>query len=296
MHRVLLRRGLVTPQPAKRPRSSYRRFAATRPNGCWQIDGMAWQLADGAAVVIVRVIDDSTRMGVGYAVGRSEDAATAWRAVHRAITTHGVPAMLLSDNSLAFTGARRGVEVELQTRLSQLGVSMVAASARHPQTTGKAEREHATMQRWLLAQPPPQTILQLEQLLGLYEHIYNTQRPHQALRGGLATPAEAYTAAAKTAPKPAPATRPRSYQRVVNPRGVIAVGSGHVVQVGRGWEGVHLTVIRDGWNVAIWHGAEPVTTLTLDPQRRYHPNRLPRRGRRHPRRARSPRPRPLEPS
>ena len=32
--RILSRRGLVTPQPRKRPRSSYRRFTYPRPNEC----------------------------------------------------------------------------------------------------------------------------------------------------------------------------------------------------------------------------------------------------------------------
>jgi transposase len=36
--RVLNARGFVTPQPHKRPRSSYVRFAAELPNECWQMD------------------------------------------------------------------------------------------------------------------------------------------------------------------------------------------------------------------------------------------------------------------
>jgi homeodomain-containing protein len=34
----LVRAGLVTPDPAKRPRSSYLRFEADMPNECWQSD------------------------------------------------------------------------------------------------------------------------------------------------------------------------------------------------------------------------------------------------------------------
>lgn len=36
--RILTRRGFVTPQPHKRPRSSWRRFCAELPNECWQAD------------------------------------------------------------------------------------------------------------------------------------------------------------------------------------------------------------------------------------------------------------------
>ena len=44
--RILTRRGLVRPQPRKRPRSSYRRFQAGRPNEMWQSDWTEWQLSD----------------------------------------------------------------------------------------------------------------------------------------------------------------------------------------------------------------------------------------------------------
>src|SRR5712692_6012325 len=43
--RVLRRRGLVTPQPHKRPKSSLIRFQADLPNECWQSDMTHWALA-----------------------------------------------------------------------------------------------------------------------------------------------------------------------------------------------------------------------------------------------------------
>src|SRR6516165_2381134 len=58
---VLSRRGFVTPQPHKRPRSSWRRFAAELPNECWQADVTHWALADGSEVEILNVIDDHSR-------------------------------------------------------------------------------------------------------------------------------------------------------------------------------------------------------------------------------------------
>jgi transposase len=38
IRRILHHHGLITPQPHKRPRSSYHRFAAEQPNQCWQSD------------------------------------------------------------------------------------------------------------------------------------------------------------------------------------------------------------------------------------------------------------------
>jgi hypothetical protein len=51
--RILQRQGLITPQPHKRPRSSFLRFAADLPNELWQADTTHWQLADGSDVEIL---------------------------------------------------------------------------------------------------------------------------------------------------------------------------------------------------------------------------------------------------
>ena len=49
--RVLSRRGFITPQPHKRPRSSWHRFAAELPNELWQADITHWPLAENANLV-----------------------------------------------------------------------------------------------------------------------------------------------------------------------------------------------------------------------------------------------------
>ena len=51
--RYLARAGLVTPEPRKRPRSSYIRFAAEQPNECWQADFTHYPLAGGTGTEIL---------------------------------------------------------------------------------------------------------------------------------------------------------------------------------------------------------------------------------------------------
>ena len=60
--RVLKRRGFVTPQPHKRPKSSYVRFEASLPNECWQSDVTFYELADGSKAEILNFIDDFLRV------------------------------------------------------------------------------------------------------------------------------------------------------------------------------------------------------------------------------------------
>ncbi len=50
IRRVLHAAGLVTPEPRKRPRSSWLRFEASAPNELWQSDVTHWRLADGSEV------------------------------------------------------------------------------------------------------------------------------------------------------------------------------------------------------------------------------------------------------
>jgi hypothetical protein len=50
--RILSRRGFITPQPHKRPRSAWKRFCAQQPNELWQADVTHWHLADATEVEI----------------------------------------------------------------------------------------------------------------------------------------------------------------------------------------------------------------------------------------------------
>jgi transposase len=62
--RYLARHGLVVPEPKKRPKSSYIRFAAEQPNERWQSDFIHWYLAGGQEVEIVSWLDDHSRLAL----------------------------------------------------------------------------------------------------------------------------------------------------------------------------------------------------------------------------------------
>jgi len=55
--RILSRRGFVSPQPQKRPRSSFIRFEADMPNERWQADITHWRLAGHIAQPIGSVVE-----------------------------------------------------------------------------------------------------------------------------------------------------------------------------------------------------------------------------------------------
>ena len=97
IRRVLHAAGLVTPEPRKRPRSSYLRFEAAQPNECWQSDFTHWPLAGGAGAEIINWLDDHSR----YLLAASACAPVTGKVVVdtflQAGSTHGLPASTLTD-------------------------------------------------------------------------------------------------------------------------------------------------------------------------------------------------------
>src|SRR5579875_3152410 len=186
--RVLSRRGFVTPQPHKRPKSSWRRFEADQPNEVWQADITHVGLADGAEVEILNIIDDHSRLLVGSTARRVFKAGDVVTDLHAAIARHGRPERMLTDNGAVFTGHYRGRGwVALERELVALGIGLSHSKPYHPQTCGKVERLHQTEKDRLSHQPAAADLAGLQTQLDTFRGYYNTQRPHRAV--GRRTPA-----------------------------------------------------------------------------------------------------------
>jgi transposase InsO family protein len=196
--RILRRRGLITPQPHKRPRSSFVRFEATLPNELWQADTTHWRLTDGTDVEILDFIDDHSRLLLAADAFRSVKAGDVVSTFRVAAATHGLPTALLTDNGAVFNGGPRRGRVLLQTELDRLGIRAKHSAPGHPQTCGKIERFHQTLKRYLARQPSAASLAVLQLQLDAYRAYYNTERPHRAL--GHRTPLQAFEARLKAGP------------------------------------------------------------------------------------------------
>ncbi len=198
IRRILHQAGLITPEPRKRPRSSYTRFEMAQPNEMWQSDFIHWRLADGTDVEILNWLDDHSRYLLSCTAHRpvrGDDVVAVFLAV---IDDHGPPASTLTDNGSVYTSRFTGGRNAFEYVLPLLGVHQKNGSPGHPQTQGKTERFHQTLQRWLRARPPAPNITQLQHQLDQFREHYNEQRPHRALHRR--TPGDAYRATPKAAP------------------------------------------------------------------------------------------------
>ena len=196
--RVLRRRGLVVPQPHKRPRSSFIRFEAQLPNQLWQIDATHWSLAGERSIEILNIIDDHSRLVIASVAFDTVKAADVVAVFHGAAQRCGYPAALLSDNAAVFSGGSRQGKVLLESELERLGIRPSHARPYHPQTCGKVERLHQTQKRWLTKQPTPATLEELSAQLDRFRVQYNLHRPHRAL--ARRTPQQVFDAKVKAGP------------------------------------------------------------------------------------------------
>jgi transposase InsO family protein len=265
IHRVLVDRGQITPQPRKRPKRG-RRFVHPAPNAVWQIDGTDLMLADGTRVTVVQIIDDHSRLDIACHAAISENGDDVWAALTRGFESHGHPACVLSDNGTAFSGKRRQWPmVEMERRLAHLGITTIVSSIGHPQTCGKNERAHFTLQRWLAARPTPHTLTELQTLLEAYRQGYNHRR-HQSLAGD--TPHQRFHATDRARPA-GPAPRVAGHlTRTVSSTGVIRF-SGASIGLGRRHAGATAEVFWQGDRVTVLIDDTVAASLTLDRSVRY---------------------------
>ncbi|SEB27186.1 Transposase InsO and inactivated derivatives, partial [Mycobacterium sp. 283mftsu] len=197
--RVFRQAGVARKEPKKKPRSAWRRFVYPAPNACWQLDATEYVLVGGRTCVIFQLIDDHSRYAVASHVARSETAEAAIAVFDKAVAAHGVPQRLLTDNGAALNLSRRGLVGKLVKHVAALGTEAITGKPYKPTTQGKNERFHQTLFRYLDQQPLAESLAELQAQVDKFDHIYNTERPHQGLPGRV-TPQTAWEATAKAAP------------------------------------------------------------------------------------------------
>lgn len=253
--------GIARLEPKKRPRASYRRFVYPAPNACWQIDATEYVLTRGRKCVIFQLLDDHSRLALASLVAWSENSQAAVQVVDKAIAIHGVPQRFLSDNGTALNPSRRGWDGKLVTHLKSLGVEPITGKPNKPTTQGKNERFHQTLFRWLDKQPLAETLTELQAQVEEFDHVYNTQRPHQGLPGRI-TPQQAWDATPiAEPPRPAPAPvepvippAPPSPDKLLKVRGGGSICFNRTYfQIGSHHAGTYVRVVVDNSTIAFIH-------------------------------------------
>lgn len=290
--RTLTRQSLITPEPKKRPKSSYIRFEAAQPNETWQSDFTHYPLTTGADTEILTWLDDHSRMTLHVSAHTRVTGPIVLTSFREAAGQHGHPASVLTDNGMVYTvrfAGGRGGRNHLQAELRRLNIVQKNSRPNHPTTCGKVERFQQTMKKWLAAQlTQPATITDLQTLIDEFVQEYNHRRPHRSLPHR-ATPATAYNARPKATPSTdrATDTHDRIRNDVVDRDGKLTLrvnGRLHHIGIGRTHARTPVILLVHDLNVRVVNTAtgELLRELTIDPTRDYQPTGKPRNTRQKP--------------
>ena len=145
-------------------------------------------MRDGNYCYPLDIIDDHSR----FIIRIRPAAATANLVLptfREAFCEYGMPNTVLSDNGAQFAGFRQGY-TQFEKWLMNHDVLPVHGRIKHPQTQGKIERFHRTMDQELLKHYVPTDLADAERMFSAWRDCYNQERPHEAL--GMRSPAQIY--------------------------------------------------------------------------------------------------------
>jgi transposase InsO family protein len=151
IHRILTRHGTVTPEPKKKPRSSYIRFQAEQPNQTWQSDFTHYRLLDGTDVEVITWLDDHARYALHISAHRRITGPIVADTFREAAGQHGYPASVLTDNGMVYTtrfAGGRGGRGSLETELRRLHIVQKNSRPNHPTTCGKVCEDLSPVLHW----------------------------------------------------------------------------------------------------------------------------------------------------
>jgi len=195
----ILRRHQQVAAPA--PPRGYRPFEHPAPNDLWQMDFKgSFRLSDGQPVHTLGVLDDHSRFNLCLAACADEQTLTVKTLLVATFRHYGLPKAMLTDNGSPWGNDWGQPWTPLTVWLADLGVNPIHSRPRHPQTAGKEERFHRTLDLEVInTRPAWDSYPQVQDAYNRWRPIYNHHRPHQSL-GETVVPADRY----QPSPRPYP--------------------------------------------------------------------------------------------
>lgn len=155
------------------------RFERDHPNSLWQLDHKGPLEIGRVRHHPLTVVDDHSRYCLCFEPLPDKTLETAWPVLWRIFGDYGLPGAILSDG--AFASDRHGVSV-FDQRLLRLGITPIHGRAYHPQTQGKVERLHGTLDYELLDFNGRRDCLEHFRVdRDAWCRTYNLLRPHESL-------------------------------------------------------------------------------------------------------------------
>jgi transposase InsO family protein len=258
---ILRRHQLIPPRPAGATPSS-QRFERGEPNALWQLDFKGPLEVARRRFHLFDVLDDHSRYALASELVGDKAMATAWDVLWRLFGEVGLPEAVLCDNAFASRGGP-GLSW-FDARLVRLGITPGHGRPYHPQTQGKVERWHGTLEAEILPRLPWDDADRFAAGLDRWRReVYNGLRPHESL--GDVAPVTRWRPSVRRRPVTLPEIEyaTGSTVRKVMHKGEIA-WRGFEILVGSGLYREWVRVEERDGRVRVWYGPKQIRDLPID--------------------------------
>ena len=272
VNRILRRNGLIE---VARPQRDLMRFERPYPNDLWQMDFKGHFQTDEGRCHPLTCLDDHSRYSLGIFVCSAEDRAQVQPCLEKMFRTYGMPKAILCDNGAPWGSPSQSCSVTaLGVWLWRLGIDVLHGRPYHPQTQGKLERFHRTLQAEVLTRPSWRGFRQCQRAFDVFRDSYNNRRPHESLDDD--QPANHYRLSRRSFPSQLPEL---DYDegvqtRRVNEAGTISYKSVFYT-VGRAFKGYRLGLLptADDGVLEVRFGWKPIGKIDLNDNQKTTMNR-----------------------
>lgn len=182
--------------------TAWQRFEHDAPNRLWQMDFKGHFAIGAGRCHPLTVLDDHSRYALRLEACGNQQGNTVQAKLTEAFRRYGIPERMTMDN-----GSPWGSDIEhpytpLTAWLMRLGIRVSHSRPYHPQTQGKDERFHRTLDVEVLRGNVFHDLSHCQRRFDQWRHVYNLERPHEAI--GMAVPASRYRQSERSFPETLP--------------------------------------------------------------------------------------------
>jgi transposase InsO family protein len=201
---------------------SFVRFERAEPNELWQMDFKGhFPMLRGRCHPLT-VLDDHSRYSLGIEACDNEQDLTVRARLTKLFQRYGLPFAMLMDNGAPWGVSGAHTFTAFTTWLMRHGIRVSHGRPYHPQTQGKDERFHRSLEAEVLNHNAFTDLAACQKAFDRWRHIYNHERPHEAL--GLNPPGTRYRCSPRTFCEQLPPIEygPGDFVRKVDVEGMIS--------------------------------------------------------------------------
>jgi len=237
---ILKRHQLLDPKESAK-HQAFIRFERAAPNELWQMDFKGeFKLPHGRCYPLT-ILDDHSRFAVALQACARNTKDITQTAMIQVFRRYGLPEWITCDNGSPWGSGGRSYYTALGVWLLRLGIGLSHSRPHHPQTQGKDERFHRTLEAEVLRYLRGDTLVQWQGHFDQWRVVYNTERPHESLSMGV--PASRYQPSERRYPEQLPAIEygPADIVRKVRHYGHIKY-EGREYHIGSAFYGLHVAL------------------------------------------------------